>query len=257
MRADVYLYTFGYVKSRQKAKTLIESGYVFLNGEKIIKPAIELDENLEYEISIKDPCPYVSRGGLKLEKILDTYNIDANGKIAIDIGASTGGFTHCLLIYGADKVYAVDSGTNQLDEMLLDNEKVISIENYNARSINISDIGEYADIITVDVSFISQTYILYPAVKLLKDKGIYIGLIKPQFEVGREKIGKGGIVKDKKSRLFAVNKVIDCAKACDLKCTGFIKSPIEGGDGNVEFVAIFSKNGKEINEEYIRKTVLN
>ena len=257
MRADVYLYTFGYVKSRQKAKTLIESGYVFLNGEKIIKPAIELDENLEYEISIKDPCPYVSRGGLKLEKILDTYNIDVNGKIAIDIGASTGGFTHCLLIYGADKVYAVDSGTNQLDKALLDNEKVISIENYNARSINISDIGEYADIITVDVSFISQTYILYPAVKLLKDEGIYIGLIKPQFEVGREKIGKGGIVKDKKSRLFAVNKVIDCAKACDLKCTGFIKSPIEGGDGNVEFVAIFSKNGKEINEEYIRKTVLN
>ena len=257
MRADVYLYTFGYVKSRQKAKTLIECGYVFLNGEKIIKPALELDENIEYEILIKDPCPYVSRGGLKLEKILDTYNINVKGKIAIDIGASTGGFTHCLLIYGADKVYAVDSGTNQLDEMLLDSEKVVSIENYNARNISLDDIGEYADIITVDVSFISQTYILYPAVKLLKDDGVYIGLIKPQFEVGRDKIGKGGIVKDKKSRLFAVNKVIDCAKSCDLKCTGFIKSPIEGGDGNVEFVAIFSKNGKEINEEYIRKTVLN
>ena len=257
MRADVYLYTFGYVKSRQKAKTLIESGYVYLNGDKILKPATELDENLEYEIEVKDPCPYVSRGGLKLEKILDTYSIDVSGKTAIDIGASTGGFTHCLLIYGADKVYAIDSGTNQLDDMLLDDERVISIENYNARNICVEDIGELADIITVDVSFISQTYILYPAVRLLKDDGIYIGLIKPQFEVGREKLGKGGIVKDKKSRLFAVNKVIDCARSCELKCTGFIRSPIEGGDGNIEFVAIFSKNGKEINEEYIRKTVLN
>ena len=257
MRADVYLYTFGYVKSRQKAKTLIESGYVYLNGDKILKPATELDENLEYEIEVKDPCPYVSRGGLKLEKILDTYSIEVSGKTAIDIGASTGGFTHCLLIYGADKVYAIDSGTNQLDEMLLDDERVISIENYNARNICVEDIGELADIITVDVSFISQTYILYPAVRLLKDDGIYIGLIKPQFEVGREKLGKGGIVKDKKSRLFAVNKVIDCARSCELKCTGFIRSPIEGGDGNIEFVAIFSKNGKEINEEYIRKTVLN
>jgi 23S rRNA (cytidine1920-2'-O)/16S rRNA (cytidine1409-2'-O)-methyltransferase len=257
MRADVYLYTFGYVKSRQKAKTLIESGYVYLNGEKVVKPSTELDEHIEYEIEVRDPCPYVSRGGLKLEKILDTYSIDVKGKTAIDIGASTGGFTHCLLIYGADKVYAVDSGTNQLDEMLLNNKKVVSIENYNARSISLDDIGEYADIITVDVSSISQTYILYPAVKLLKDDGIYIGLIKPQFEVGREKLGKGGIVKDKKSRLFAVNKVIDCAKSCNMKCTGFIKSPIEGGDGNVEFVAIFSKYGKEINEEYIRKTVLN
>ena len=257
MRADVYLYTFGYVKSRQKAKTLVESGYVYLNGDKILKPATELDENLEYEIEVKDPCPYVSRGGMKLEKILDTYSIDVSGKTAIDIGASTGGFTHCLLIYGADKVYAIDSGTNQLDEMLLDDERVISIENYNARNICVEDIGELADIITVDVSFISQTYILYPAVRLLKDDGIYIGLIKPQFEVGREKLGKGGIVKDKKSRLFAVNKVIDCARSCELKCTGFIRSPIEGGDGNIEFVAIFSKNGKEINEEYIRKTVLN
>ena len=257
MRADVYLYTFGYVKSRQKAKTLIESGYVYLNGDKILKPATELSENLEYEIEVKDPCPYVSRGGLKLEKILDTYSIDVSGKTAIDIGASTGGFTHCLLIYGADKVYAIDSGTNQLDEMLLDDERVISIENYNARNICVEDIGELADIITVDVSFISQTYILYPAVRLLKDDGIYIGLIKPQFEVGREKLGKGGIVKDKKSRLFAVNKIIDCARSCELKCTGFIRSPIEGGDGNIEFVAIFSKNGKEINEEYIRKTVLN
>lgn len=257
MRADVYLYTFGYVKSRQKAKTLIESGYVYLNGDKILKPATELDENLEYEIEVKDPCQYVSRGGMKLEKILDTYSIDVSGKTAIDIGASTGGFTHCLLIYGADKVYAIDSGTNQLDEMLLDDERVISIENYNARNICVEDIGELADIITVDVSFISQTYILYPAVRLLKDDGIYIGLIKPQFEVGREKLGKGGIVKDKKSRLFAVNKVIDCARSCELKCTGFIRSPIEGGDGNIEFVAIFSKNGKEINEEYIRKTVLN
>ena len=257
MRADVYLYTFGYVKSRQKAKNLIEDGCVIINGDKISKPAYELNETLGYNIEINDPCPYVSRGGLKLEKILDVYNINVEDKSAIDIGASTGGFTHCLLTRGVKRVYAVDSGTDQLDPMLLDNEKVISIENYNARNINIEDIGELVDIITVDVSFISQTYILYPALKLLKDDGCYIGLIKPQFEVGKEKIGKGGIVKDKKARLLAVNRVLDCAKSCEYKCTGFIKSPIEGGDGNIEFVAIFSKKGKEINEEIIRKTVLN
>ena len=257
MRADIYLFTKGYVKSRQKAKALIEDGYVLLNGEKILKPALDIDENGEYLIEVKDPCPYVSRGGLKLEKAINEFKICLNGKVAIDIGASTGGFTHCMLLNGVSKVYAIDSGTNQLDASLSEDERVISIENYNARDLSIDDIGETADIITADVSFISQTYILYPASLLLKDDGFYIGLIKPQFEVGRDKIDKGGIVKNKKNRLFGVMRVLDSASACGLKCIGFTVSPITGGDGNVEYLAVFSKSGKELNTENIKRTVIN
>lgn len=256
MRADIYLYTKGYVKSRQKAKTLISEGYVLLNGEKVIKPSAEIDDNIEYAVEITDPCPYVSRGGLKLEKAIKSFEIDIMGRIAIDIGASTGGFTHCMLLHGAKRVYAIDSGTNQLDEALLTDERVVSLENYNARSLNYEDIGEMADIITADVSFISQTYILYPATALLKENGYYIGLIKPQFEVGKDKIDKGGIVKNKKNRLFGVMRVVDCANTCGLKCIGFTSSPIKGGDGNIEFLAVFSKNGSEIDIENIKRTVL-
>ncbi len=257
MRADLYIYNNGYVKSRQKAKYLIEQGCVIIDGKKISKPSFDLNEECEYSVEINVPCPYVSRGGLKLEGAIDKFKIDLKDKIALDIGASTGGFTHCMLLNGAKRVYAIDSGSNQLDPLISDDERVISIENYNARNLNYEDIGEYVDIITTDVSFISQTYILLPASTLLKDDGVYIGLIKPQFEVGREKLDKGGIVKNKKNRLFGVLKVIDYARTCGLICTGFEVSPITGGDGNVEFLAIFSKNGKEINIENIKKTVLN
>jgi ribosomal protein S4 len=216
MRADVYLYTFGYVKSRQKAKTLIESGYVFLNGEKIIKPAIELDENLEYEISIKDPCPYVSRGGLKLEKILDTYNIDANGKIAIDIGASTGGFTHCLLVYGADKVYAVDSGTNQLDEALLDNEKVTisSVQEVIADILN----NDVPPEVTVEriVDEVARTYGISPnEIRFSKNRSssisnarhIAIYLTRELTTLSMEQIGKNFGNRHYSTIIYTISKV--------------------------------------------------
>ena len=257
MRADLYLYNNGYVKSRQKAKDLIEQGYVNIDGKKISKPAYDINEDCEYKIEINDPCPYVSRGGLKLEGAIDKFKIDLRDKIALDIGASTGGFTHCMLLNGAKRVYAIDSGTNQLDPLLSNDARVISIENYNARNLNFDDIGEYLDVITTDVSFISQTYILLPASAILKQDGVYIGLIKPQFEVGKDKLDKGGIVKNKKNRLFGVLRVIDFAKSCGLICTGFTVSPIKGGDGNVEFLAMFSKCGKEINIENIKNTVLN
>ena len=257
MRADLYLFNFGYVKSRQKAKTLIEEGCVFLNGGKITKPSFDIGENSDCSIEIKDPCPYVSRGGLKLESAIKEFNIFLENKVALDIGASTGGFTHCMLLNGVKRVYAVDSGTNQLDSRLSNDERVISIENYNARNICIEDIGEMVDIITVDVSFISQTYILGPASKLLKEDGVYAGLIKPQFEVGRDKIDKGGIVKNKKNRLFGVMRVLNYAGLYGLRCVGFSVSPITGGDGNTEFLALFSRQGEEYNIENIKKTVLN
>ena len=255
MRLDIYLYTNCFTKSRQKAKSLIEDGNVIVDGAVVTKPSYEINEAAENLIQINDDCPYVSRGGLKLEWIIKNANISVKDCVCIDIGASTGGFTHCLLLNGAKKVYAVDSGTSQLDITLVDNPCVISMENYNARYLTLEDIGEMVDIITIDVSFVSQTLILPSASKLLRENGYFLSLIKPQFEVGKENIGKRGIVKDEKARLLAVNKVIEAAKLCNLTCTYLSKSPIKGGDGNVEYVAVFSANGKKLDDFSIKKIV--
>lgn len=254
MRADLYLFQNGYVRSRQKAKSLIEDGHVKINGKIINKPSIEIYDG-ENQVEIEDTCPYVSRGGLKLEAILELAKADVHDKVCLDIGASTGGFTHCLLLKGAKKVFAVDSGTDQLASVLKNDERVISIENYNARNLCTEDIGELVDIITIDVSFISQNLIMPNASKLLKNDGIYFSLIKPQFEVGRALVGKGGIVKDKKARRIAINSVLECAKQCGLVCTMLCKSPIQGGDGNVEYLATLSKFGNWVSEEQIKKVV--
>ena len=253
MRLDLYLFQNGFVKSRQKAKTLIEDGNVKVNGTVVQKPSFDILEDVKIEVF--DACPYVSRGGLKLEGILNTTGADVSDKVCIDIGASTGGFTQCLLLHGARRVYAIDSGTNQLADELKNAERVVSIENFNARSLTLDVIGETVDIITIDVSFISQNLILPCIFPLLKENGVFYSLIKPQFEVGRALVGKGGIVKDKKARLMAVNSVINCAKEHGLVCNKFLKSPIQGGDGNVEYLASFSKNGKDVSEEYIKKIV--
>ena len=255
MRLDLYLFQKGYVKSRQRAKSLIESGNVHINDILVQKPSFDMDENSLPDIKIVDDCPYVSRGGLKLEKILNITKIGVLDKVCLDIGASTGGFTHCLLLNGAKRVYAVDSGTDQLSPVLKADERVISIENYNARNISCDLINEKVDVITIDVSFISQNLILPNASKLLKDDGIYISLIKPQFEVGKSNIGKGGIVKDKKARLLAVNSVIECARGNSLICNTLIKSPIQGGDGNIEYLACFSLGGICVTDDYIKKIV--
>ena len=255
MRLDIYLYQFGYLKSRQKAKSLIESKNVIIDGVVITKPSFDIDENTNYKIEITGDCPYVSRGGLKLESMLNYASVSVNDKICIDIGASSGGFTDCLLKCGAQKVYAVDSGSNQLDPTLKNDSRVISIENYNARNLNVSDIGQLVDLITIDVSFISQTLIMPNAISLLKDDGLYISLIKPQFEAGRSYIGKGGIVKDKNARFLSVMRVIECANALSFKCNYLIESPITGGDGNIEYLAIFSKNDNEIDINSIKKLI--
>ncbi len=257
IRLDLYLSEGGFAKSRQKAKALIEGGFVLVNSSKVLKPSFLIDETMKNSIEISDPCTYVSRGGLKLERALDDTQIDVNGKIAIDIGASTGGFTDCLIQRGANIVYAIDSGSNQLDKSLQSNPKVISLENYNARNINFDDIGTLCDIITIDVSFISQTYIIPSAIKLLNDDGIYISLIKPQFEAGRDRIGKGGIVKKQEDRLFAVKRVIDCATLNGLYCSYLSESPILGGDGNIEYLATFSKKcSKILTESDIKATIM-
>ena len=257
MRLDVYLFQNNYVKSRQKAKSLIEGGNVKFNGNVITKASYEVNTTIENSITINDDCIYVSRGGLKLEAILKSANIDVTGLICVDIGASTGGFTDCLLKNGAKKIYAIDSGTNQLDPSLKNNEKVVSIENFNARNISIEHVGNTVDIITIDVSFISQTLIIPNALKLLNENGLYLSLIKPQFEVGKANVGKGGIVKNKRAILNAIDNIISVANECGFVCTNLIKSPILGGDGNTEFLAVFSRKGSLVSQNLIKNLVLN
>ena len=251
MRADLFLFNGGHVKSRQKAKILIENSCVLIDGKVVSKPSLEIDEQIEHKIEIFDNCAYVSRGGLKLEAILNYAKIDVDGKVCLDIGASTGGFTDCLLKRGAKLVYALDSGSNQLDVDLKNDSRVVSIENFNARNDLTAVISEKIDVITIDVSFISQTLIIPSAFNALSEDGIYVSLIKPQFEVGKNGVGKGGIVKDKKFRKFAVERVIECANSFGFFCKSIIKSPILGGDGNTEYLAVFTKGGENLPNEKI------
>ncbi len=241
MRADVYLAQNGYTKSRSAAKELIEGGKVTFDGKVLKKPSDEVDENIDHKIEVVKE-KYVCRGALKLEGALDNFNIDPSGKICIDIGASTGGFTDLLLRRGAKKVFAVDSGHGQLDPSLLTDERVVNIEGYNARYLNKNDFPFCFDMAVMDVSFISQTYIHMGISDVLSDMGILISLIKPQFEAGRAAVGKGGIVKKKEDREASILKVVESAAKCGLFCLDVMRSPIDGGDGNIEYLALFKKD---------------
>ena len=242
IRIDVYLSSNGYAKSREAARKAIEAGLVFLDGKQISKPSVLIDESIVHQVEYKNAIPYVGRGGLKLEAALDAFKIDPRGKKCIDVGASTGGFTDCLLQRGASLVYAVDSGRDQLDLNLKSDPRVISLEGVNARYLSSRIIPEFVDIAVMDVSFISQTLIFPALSELLHTNSIAITLIKPQFECGREGIGKGGIVKKAEHRIGAVRKVAYSAEEYGLHLIDIIKSPILGGDGNIEFLGLFSKN---------------
>jgi 23S rRNA (cytidine1920-2'-O)/16S rRNA (cytidine1409-2'-O)-methyltransferase len=242
MRADVYLFNSGNVKSRQNAKILIESGNVIIDGKKITKPAFEIDECAEHKVEITNKSKFVSRGGEKLDFALEKFNIDVTGMTCIDIGASTGGFTDCLLQRNAGLVYAVDSGHSQLDSALENNERVVSIEKFNAKFMSKKDFEVEFDIAVMDVSFISQTLIHSAVHDVLKDGGIFISLIKPQFECGKSALNSHGIVKKATYHKDAICKVIDSALISGFSCENIICSPIEGGSGNVEFLVYLRKS---------------
>ena len=238
MRLDVFLYEEGYADSRTDAKNFILGGFVKVNGRMINKPSYDVPDLANIELD-KSGKKYVSRGGIKLEGAIKAFKIDVSNKLAIDIGASSGGFTDCLLQYGARHVISVDSGTDQLVLKLRTDRRVTVIEGYNARYMKREDFEYEPTLAVMDVSFISATFIFEPLSYVLSDGGDFICLIKPQFEVGREHIGKGGIVKDEKARLFAVEKVIAEAERFGFEYVAHKVSDIQGGDGNIEYIAHF------------------
>lgn len=238
MRLDLFLFENGYVKSRSRAKELIEKGSVKVDSKIITKPAFDLESGV---IEIEESSmPFVGRGGFKLEAALDQFEIDVLSLRCIDIGASTGGFTDCLLQRGADYVLAVDCGHGQLDPKLATDERVFQLEGFNARNLSPDETGELFDLAVMDVSFISQT-LIHPALSsVLKDGAIFVTLIKPQFEAGRKSLSNKGIVKNESDRKSALNKVFESAQANGFTLKGYIESPIKGGDGNIEYLAVFT-----------------
>ncbi len=255
MRLDVFLATNALAKSRSRAAELISAGKVEVNGIIATKPSYAILDGDSVRV-LGDDCPYVSRGGLKLEGALDNFVIDVRGAVCADIGASTGGFTDCLLSRGAAHVHAIDSGHGQLAPSLCEDARVTNIEGFNARFLSDDTLAEKCDIAVSDLSFISQRLVL-PAVRnIMKAGAIYIALIKPQFECGRAAVGKGGIVKDRKQHEIAVSAVLSCAEENGFAPAGIMKSPIKGGDGNTEFLFYAVLGGEcKITEKDISEAV--
>ncbi len=260
-RLDLILTNKNLAPSREKAKILIMEGKVYVNGQKEDK-AGDLFEEEGIELEIRgETLPYVSRGGLKLEKAFTSFPIDVHGAICLDIGASTGGFTDCMLQNGAAKVYAVDVGYGQLHWKLRNDERVICMEKTNFRYLVPEDIGEEIDFAACDVAFISLDKILPPAFAVLREGGRMICLIKPQFEAGREKVGKKGVVKDVKVHEEVIEKVIGCALNEGFSVLGLDGSPIRGPEGNIEYLLYLEKGGEDQSQkirsdisEVVRKT---
>lgn len=240
MRLDQKLVLDGFFESRNKAQNAIDKRLVKVNGMTVSKASAEVSESDIIETE-KDPEDFVGRGGLKLQAAIDGFNVDVSGMVAVDIGASTGGFTECLLRHGALRVYAVDCGRGQLHPSLTADKRVISMEGFNARELRLEHIGEPAGIVTMDVSFISQIKLFPAVVSVLSENGIFISLVKPQFEVGKNNIGKNGIVKDKNAAEQALERVISEAALLGLENIGKMTSPVKGGDGNTEYLAVFQK----------------
>ena len=235
-RLDVLLVENGYADTRTKAQAIIMSGNVYVNGQKADKPGISYEETVELEVR-GAACPYVSRGGLKLEKALRDFGVKPEGYVCSDSGASTGGFTDCLLQQGASKVFAIDVGYGQLDWKIRSDPRVVVMERTNIRYVTPEDLGEQLDLSVIDVSFISLKIVL-PAIKaLLKPgKGQVLCLIKPQFEAGREKVGKKGVVRDSATHKEVLDNFVELANSLEFKILGLTFSPVKGPEGNIEFL---------------------
>ena len=242
-RLDLMMVERGLAESREKAKLYIMSGDVFVDGQREDKSGSTFDEKVNIEYRGK-PQKYVSRGGLKLEKAMEVFPIKLNGKICMDIGASTGGFTDCMLQNGASKVYSIDVGYGQLAWKLRNDERVVCMEKTNFRYLTDADISDKPQFASVDVSFISLSKILPAAYTILSDDAEMACLIKPQFEAGREKVGKKGVVRDKKVHEEVIENVISSAEEIGFKVKGLDYSPIRGPEGNIEYLLHIAKSGE-------------
>lgn len=240
-RIDMLLVERNYFDSREKAKKALMAGVIFVNNLMVDKPGMKVDRDADIEIKGKT-LPYVSRGGLKLEKAINKYGIDLAGKTCMDVGASTGGFTDCMLQNGAKKVYSVDVGYGQLAWKLRQDDRVVSMERTNIRYVKPEDIEDEIDFSSIDVSFISLKIVLPVVKKLLKEKGEIIFLIKPQFEAGRDKVGKNGVIRDKGVHREVIEKILNFAIEIDLTIKQLTFSPIKGPKGNREFLAYVSND---------------
>ena len=234
-RLDVLMVQRNLAESREKAKALIMSGIVYVNGQKEDKAGTSFEETVQIEVR-GSTLKYVSRGGLKLEKAMNRFGVELAGKVCMDVGASTGGFTDCMLQNGAVKVYAVDVGHGQLAWKLRNDDRVICMEKTNIRYVTPEDIGERIEFASIDVSFISLTKVLGPVKQLLTDDGQVVCLIKPQFEAGREKVGKKGVVREKSVHLEVIEMVSDYARSIGFGILGLEFSPIKGPEGNIEYL---------------------
>jgi 23S rRNA (cytidine1920-2'-O)/16S rRNA (cytidine1409-2'-O)-methyltransferase len=237
-RVDVVLARKGLAPSREKAQALIMAGEVYIGSEQITKADKKIEEDAPIEVR-GNPIPYVSYGGVKLKKALDAFSLDIQGKTALDIGSSTGGFTDCLLEAGASTVHAIDAGTHQLHEKLRKDARIVLQENCNARYLKFEDLGKRFDIITIDVSFISLKKILPVAVLFMKDDGRIISLVKPQFEVGRFEVGKGGIVKSIERIEEAIEDIKLFGKTLGVAAVNMIESPREKEKKNREYFILW------------------
>ena len=242
-RLDVLLVNRGLAPSREKAKTLIMAGEVFVNGQREDKAGTTFDETKITSLEVRgETLPYVSRGGLKLEKAVNNFGFSLTDKVCMDIGASTGGFTDCMLQNGASKVYSVDVGHGQLDWKLRSDDRVVCMEKTNFRYMVRDDIQDDLDFASCDVSFISLTKILLPARRLLKDGGEMVCLIKPQFEAGKEKVGKKGVVREPKVHEEVIHKIADFVKIAGFEILHLDFSPIKGPEGNIEYLIHIRKD---------------
>ncbi|MCI5650048.1 MAG: TlyA family RNA methyltransferase [Fusicatenibacter sp.] len=235
-RLDVLMVKRGLAPSRERAKAMIMAGEVLVDHEREDKAGSMFQETVEITLKGK-PLPYVSRGGLKLEKAMKHFNLDLTGKVCMDVGASTGGFTDCMLQNGAVKVYSVDVGHGQLDWKLRNDPRVVCMERTNIRYVQPEDIGERPSFVSIDVSFISLTKVLQPVRNLMAENGEVTALIKPQFEAGREKVGKKGVVRDPDVHREVIQMVLSYARSISFGILHLEFSPIKGPEGNIEYLA--------------------
>ncbi len=243
-RIDVLLVERGFASSRERAKRLLMTGSVLVDQVKIEKAGTTVDPSAQIRVLGND-IPYVSRGGLKLAKAISFFHLDLSGKHAADIGASTGGFTDCMLQNGATRVYAIDVGYGQLAWKLRQDDRVINMERTNIRNVTSDQIGELLDFASIDVAFISLTKVLPVAYTLLKEDGKIIALIKPQFEAGRERVGKKGVVREASTHIEVIQNVLSFAQGIGFSVAGLTYSPVKGPEGNIEYLAQLSREKRE------------